>query len=101
MSGEEEFRGDLIALYNLKGSCGKIWGSASCPITVIWEKRERPHFVPGRFGLDTRKHFFSLAQAAQGGGGLTILGDVEEPRGCGTEGRGQWAWWGCTDGWTG
>jgi len=30
-----------------------------------------------------------VAQVAQGGGAVTILGDVEELRGCGTEGRGQ------------
>ena len=30
--------------------------------------------------------------AAQGGGGVTIPGGVPEPWGCGTEGRGQWAW---------
>ena len=35
-----------------------------------------------------------MAQAAQGGGGVTVPGGVEEPCGCGTEGRGQWAWWG-------
>ena len=34
--------------------------------------------------------------AAQGGGAVTIPGGVQEPCGCGTEGRGQWAW---TGGW--
>ena len=29
-----------------------------------------------------------MAQAAQGGGGFTIPGGVQEPRGCGTEGCG-------------
>jgi len=33
-----------------------------------------------------------VAQAAQGGGGVTIPGGVEEPHGRGTEGHGQWAW---------
>ena len=28
----------------------------------------------------------------QEGGGVTIPGGVPEPWGCGTEGRGQWAW---------
>ena len=32
--------------------------------------------------------------AAQGGGAVTVPGGVPEPCGCGTEGRGQWAWWG-------
>ena len=38
-------------------------------------------------------------QAAQGGGGVTILGGVEELCGCGTEGLGQWAVL-VVDGWT-
>jgi len=33
-----------------------------------------------------------VAQAAQGGGGVTIPGGVPELCGCGTEGHGQWAW---------
>ena len=33
-------------------------------------------------------------KAARGGGGVTVPGGVPEPWGCGTEGRGQWAWWG-------
>jgi len=33
-----------------------------------------------------------VAQAAHKGGGVTVPGGVQEPRGCGTEGRGQWAW---------
>ena len=45
--------------------------------------------------MDIRKKFFSfkaVAQAAQGGGGVTIPGGVEEPHGRGTEGHGQLAW---------
>ena len=34
----------------------------------------------------------AVAQAAQGGGGVTILGGVPEMCGHGTEGHGQWAW---------
>jgi len=30
-----------------------------------------------------------VAQAAQGGGGVTVPGGVPEPCGCGTEGHGQ------------
>ncbi len=48
-----------------------------------------------------RKSGAAVAQAAQGGGGVTVPGGVPEPCGCGTEGRGQWAWWGWADGWTG
>ena len=35
----------------------------------------------------------ALAQAAQGGGGVTVPGGVQELWRCGTEERGQWAWW--------
>ena len=34
-----------------------------------------------------------MAQAAQGGGGVTVPGGVQELWRCGTEERGQWAWW--------
>ena len=52
------------------------------------------------FRLDVGQNFFServgsaLVQTAQAGGGVTVPEGVEEPWGCGTEGRGQWAWWG-------
>ena len=36
----------------------------------------------------------TLGWAAQGGGGVTVLGGIPELWGCGTEGRGQWARWG-------
>ena len=35
-----------------------------------------------------------MAQAARGGGGVTVPGGVPELWRCGTEGRGQWACWG-------
>jgi len=38
--------------------------------------------------------WYLLEQAAQRGGGVTIHGGVPELCGCGTEGRGQLAWWG-------
>ena len=40
-----------------------------------------------------------MEQAAQGGGGVTVPGGVQEPCGCGIEEHGQWAWWGWADGW--
>jgi len=54
--------------------------------------------------LDIGKNFFSEravrhCTAAQGGGGVTILGGVPEPWRCGTEGPSQWTWWGGLD-WT-
>ena len=84
----------------------------------------------GRIRLDIRKNFLekvvaAAAQAAQGGGGVTIPGGVEETHKCGTEGRwaagiagvvgldwmvlevfsslndSTWAWWWWVDGWTG
>jgi len=36
----------------------------------------------------------AVAEAAQGGGGVTIPGGVQKPCGCGPEGYGEWAWWG-------
>ena len=42
----------------------------------------------------------ALAQAAQGSGGVTVPGGVQEVWRCGTEGHGQWAWWGWAEGWT-
>ncbi len=36
----------------------------------------------------------AVAQTAQGGGGVTIPGGVQELCTCGTEGRAWWAWWG-------
>ena len=35
-----------------------------------------------------------MAQAAHGGGGVAVPGGVPELWRCGTEGCGQWAWWG-------
>ena len=40
------------------------------------------------------KEWWCSGTAAQGGGGVTVPGGVQEPCWCGTEGRGQWAWWG-------
>ena len=36
----------------------------------------------------------ALAQAAQGGGGVTIPGGVQKLWRCGTEDCGYWPWWG-------
>jgi len=47
-----------------------------------------------------RKSSEAVAQAAQGGEGITVPGDVQEPCGRGTEGCGQWAWWGWVGSWT-
>jgi len=39
--------------------------------------------------LILQKSSEAVAQAAQGGGAVTVHGGVQEPCGCGTEGRGQ------------
>jgi len=53
-----------------------------------------------RFRLDIRIKFFSerVAQAAWGPGGVTIPVGVPELHEYGTEGHGQWVWWGWADG---
>ena len=40
----------------------------------------------------------ALAQAAQGVGGVLIPGGIQGTWRCGTEGHGQWAWWGAEGG---
>jgi len=47
-----------------------------------------------------RKSSAAVAQAAQGGGAVTAPGGVQEPCGCGAEGRCQWARGAWVDGWT-
>ena len=52
------------------------------------------NLLQGRFMLKEfllRKSGAAVAQAAQGGGGVTVHGGVPELCGCGTEGHGQWA----------
>jgi len=51
--------------------------------------------------ISSQKERCGSGTAAQGGGGVTVPGGVPEPCGCGTEGRGLWAWWGWAGGWTG
>jgi len=41
-----------------------------------------------------KEHCLGTGTAALGGGAVTIPGGVLELWRCGTEGRGQWAWWG-------
>jgi len=57
------------------------------------DEREWPQVAPRecRVEIFLRKSGEILAQAARGGGGVTVPGDVREPWRCGTEGRGQWA----------
>jgi len=43
--------------------------------------------------ISSQKSDDALAKAAQGGGGVTVPGGVQEMCRCGTEGHGLWAWW--------
>jgi len=54
--------------------------------------------LPGMTRLTIRNSYFlkersALTQAAQGGGGVTIPGNVQELWRCDSEGHGLWAWW--------
>jgi len=44
--------------------------------------------------ISSAKELYCVGTAAQGGGGVTIPGGVQEPWKCGTEEHGRWAWWG-------
>ena len=44
--------------------------------------------------ISSPKEWSGTGTAAQGSSGVIIPGGVPEPWRCGTEGRGQWAWWG-------
>ena len=48
----------------------------------------------GILGKNSSPKEQSLAQAAQGGGGVTVPGGVQELWGCGTDEHGLWACWG-------
>ena len=42
----------------------------------------------------------ALATGCPEGDGVAVPGGVQELWRCGTEGHGQWTWWGLLDGWT-
>jgi len=44
--------------------------------------------------VSSQKEWWCSGTAAQRGGGVTVPRKVQEPWRCGTEGCGQWAWWG-------
>ena len=73
--------------------------SASAPSNSDGMRGSGLELHRGRFRLDIRNNFSSKRavmhwHSCTGGGGVTVHGGAEEPRGCGTEGRGQWARWG-------
>ena len=47
-----------------------------------------------------RMNHNALGQVAQGGGGVTVPGGIQEPCRCATERHGPWAQWGWIDSWT-
>ena len=67
------------------------WLSSAARSEIVWEQQE------GKW-LNVRKHFLGRVVMQQhsypGSGGVTVPEGVPEPQRCGTEGCGQWAWWG-------
>ena len=81
---EKRLRGDLTTLYScLRGGCGKVGVALSYQITSDEGDGLKLHQKSGE----------AVAQATQGGRGVTVPGGAQEPWRCGTAGHGQWAWW--------
>ena len=70
----------------------------NCSVTEHTNSNLWPQFAPGEIQLGFQGKFIlrnsgdAVAQAAQGGGGVTTPGGAQELCGCGTEGCSQWAW---------
>ena len=72
--------------------------TSSCVVMAICCARGGSGWTLG--SISSHKEQWRTGTAAHGGGGVTVPGGVQEPWRCGTEGRGQWAWWKWVDNWT-
>ena len=84
-------------LYNLKGDFGEVGVGLCSPVTVIGPggkasccARADSGWILGKVSF--QNEWWCSGTAAQGNGGVTVSGGVQELCGCGSEGRGQWAW---------
>ena len=73
-------------------------------VSFVWpgdvvKKVTHECYIQTILNLSPAKCYLHVERIAQEGGGVTDPGGVQEPCGCGTEGRGQWAWWGWAAGW--
>ena len=91
---------DLIAPYNcLKGGGGKVGVSLCSQVAAVGQEGMVLSCTTGGSGwilgrISSQKEWCCIGTAAQGGGAVTVPGGVQELWRCGTEGCGQWAWWG-------
>ena len=80
---ERKLRGGLIALFSyLKGSCGEVGAGLFSQATSNRTGGNGSTLRKGRFRLDVRRYLYSKsgeaeAQAAQGGGGITVPAGVQ------------------------